>query len=484
MNGGYFTLYSGFRREIMTFNLIKFLFQNRKKRKRATKMSNTLTEDEPGLGKNYFKIILLFCISFLEASEFSFMSSTSEKEGDLDLSFINMEWGERKKSTSLSRSLETSQITYMVSFMKPEDKPYEDSAIDSNATSLIIRSFMSIEGPGNPKTRVGSILHGSPVTRPTTAICPRSDDRNIAILSLSGRGIRGIIELNILERLEKETGKHTAELFDLVIGCSIGGKIAALLTLKDPKTGRALYDAKTLKALLLAEYAQAFEKKTRTLSGILGEKYKTTPLKQMIYKITGHTLLRDSVIPTLLTASNIHGKDSIKVFSSVNADGTTVQDAILATFASPDLFKSHKIGEEEYIESDINGNDTVAIGLDQAKRIFPSVRNFIVVSLGTGIFPDEGESRVSSRRKSCSAIVSPIIGYSCNGVDCFIERSLDKTLNIQKFRFNPIIRGKQVELDSVIPEDLKRLDDSVTALWEDKKNDIDHLKLMLVNLHD
>ena len=43
------------------------------------------------------------------------------------------------------------------------------------------------------------------------------------VLCLDGGGIRGLIQLEMLSQLEKATGKRVTELFDFIIGTSIGG---------------------------------------------------------------------------------------------------------------------------------------------------------------------------------------------------------------------------------------------------------------------
>ena len=57
------------------------------------------------------------------------------------------------------------------------------------------------------------------------------DDRPRRLLSLDGGGIRGLITLGILERLEgllrQRTGKSLPEYFDYIEGTSTGAIIAA-----------------------------------------------------------------------------------------------------------------------------------------------------------------------------------------------------------------------------------------------------------------
>lgn len=49
------------------------------------------------------------------------------------------------------------------------------------------------------------------------------------ILCLDGGGVRGLVQIEILRQIEKKTGKRITELFDWIVGTSIGGIIALAL---------------------------------------------------------------------------------------------------------------------------------------------------------------------------------------------------------------------------------------------------------------
>src|SRR5690349_5193892 len=79
------------------------------------------------------------------------------------------------------------------------------------------------------------------------------------VLTLHGGGIRGIINARILQELEEKSGKPITELFDYIIGTSIGGIIAAGLTVpSDEDKTKPKYNASYMVNLLEKEARTVF----------------------------------------------------------------------------------------------------------------------------------------------------------------------------------------------------------------------------------
>ncbi|MBP9752397.1 MAG: patatin-like phospholipase family protein [Proteobacteria bacterium] len=325
-------------------------------------------------------------------------------------------------------------------------------------------------------------------------LCPESLDRvkfcetlispinSIRILVLDGGGIRGILELYFLALLEEETKKHTTELFHMMGGTSVGGQITALLNIKDSQTGKAKYSARFLLDYYLKHYPKVFQTKWHTLFGLTGEKYKTTPFKKLIDNLAGNILYQDGVIPTFATAYDLtsDGTSKLKVFSSKDKEKLSVKDVILATTAAPGYFKSHKASNNhEYMDGGIVANNPSLVGINLAYEHFSNFSKVVLVSLGTGFFPDSKEKYSSLRHVALWNIAKKIPHYFLRGQQEVVEESLQYRPDVIRFRFNPTIQGKSIRLDKISPEIIARLKEAALHSWIENREKIDELKRLL-----
>jgi hypothetical protein len=86
--------------------------------------------------------------------------------------------------------------------------------------------------PSLPRTPASAAAGGEaapPLLPLARAPPPHVPSRGLRILSLDGGGIRGLLMLEALRRIEAGTGRRAHELFDLVVGTSTGGVIALAL---------------------------------------------------------------------------------------------------------------------------------------------------------------------------------------------------------------------------------------------------------------
>ena len=67
-------------------------------------------------------------------------------------------------------------------------------------------------------------------TNPPSFVTGTPDQRGVRILTLDGGGVRGLVTLTILAQIEKVTGCQIKDMFDMIVGTSAGGLVAAALS--------------------------------------------------------------------------------------------------------------------------------------------------------------------------------------------------------------------------------------------------------------
>jgi hypothetical protein len=161
------------------------------------------------------------------------------------------------------------------------------------------------------------------------------------ILSVDGGGIRGIIPLACLVRLESKLGRPSREIFDLVAGTSTGAVIAAGIALGVGARGLlALY----------REFATAAFQRVPWWEIVLNRgnhRYRLDFVAGLLSEMGADLPLNDLPIDVLLTGKNTRtGRTD---FFVRDQDGNArlwgdlpLRDAVLASVAAPTYFPPHR----------------------------------------------------------------------------------------------------------------------------------------------
>lgn len=227
------------------------------------------------------------------------------------------------------------------------------------------------------------------------------------ILALDGGGIRGIVTLGFLEKIESILARRhphiedfrLCDYFDLIGGTSTGSIIAALLAV-----GMKTSD---IKEKYLDLGGKIFGKKKGLLSFLTkAEKYDSSPLKNELYKFFGDMPLGDQ--ENIKTGLCIVAKraDTFSTWPIINhpdgkfyASNATIplKDAVRASTAAPTYFIPEviNIGDEElgtFIDGGVSlaNNPALQLFLVATLKGFPfhwktGSEDLLLVSIGTGI---------------------------------------------------------------------------------------------------
>ncbi len=199
------------------------------------------------------------------------------------------------------------------------------------------------------------------------------------ILSLDGGGIRGVATIKFLEKLEETIGKRVCDIFDMFIGTSTGGIIAAaigLLKLKCSEVAK-LYSYENANEIM---DISIFDK-------VLGlkqtkPKYDGKGKRRVLKKYFKNKLLNDAEKPLLLVTYDVE-KRSSKVLKSYSEEKVLALDAVDSTSAAPLYFPTVKVNEKWLIDGGVIANNPTMCGFAEGYKIWNKA-NIKILSVGTG----------------------------------------------------------------------------------------------------
>lgn len=160
------------------------------------------------------------------------------------------------------------------------------------------------------------------------------------ILSIDGGGIKGIIPLHALVRLESHSGKACNDIFDMIAGTSTGSVIAAGLSLG--------ISARGLLAMYRNLAEQAFQRLPiwQILLTLGNHRYRVDFIADTLDELGADRPLNSLPNDIMITAKNTRtGRTNFFVRDNPNNAsrwGTmSLKDAVLASVAAPTYFPAH-----------------------------------------------------------------------------------------------------------------------------------------------
>jgi uncharacterized protein len=305
------------------------------------------------------------------------------------------------------------------------------------------------------------------------------------VLSVDGGGIRGVIPAMVLAELEERTGRHTADLFDLIAGTSTGGIIACALTVPGPGGGPR-WTANDLVDLYLTEGPRIFHHSIgRQLSsglGLLDEKYDARPLEQALDTFLGDAMISDALTDILVTAYDLEHRKPF-FFKTDRAKVVAQHDwpmkaAARATAAAPTYFEPEKLtadGETFALcDGGVFAANPAMCAYAEARRRHPRAE-IRLVSLGTGQLtrPLHYED---VRGWGLIEWARPLIDVVFDGVSDATQYQLEQLLPVEDYtRFQTELIGASDSLDNANEINLEHLQDLARKLIGEQSADLDRL---------
>ncbi len=253
---------------------------------------------------------------------------------------------------------------------------------------------------------------------------PLSDGRR-ALLCIDGGGIRGLIPAIILKDLERRLAvlgktKPLHAYFDLIVGTSTGGIIAAGLTAPHPSAAdRPAMSAGELVDLYNRRGGEIFSRskfrnirevfRTWNIEALSQEKYSAERLEELLDEHLGDVRLRDALTNVVITAYDVRNRvtaylrggpniNDLDYSKDENDEATPpfthanyfFRDAARATSAAPTFFEPEPVSDlrskkvRTLIDGGVFANQPAVCGLAQAIALEWPANTVSMLSLGTG----------------------------------------------------------------------------------------------------
>ncbi len=317
------------------------------------------------------------------------------------------------------------------------------------------------------------------------------------VLSISGGGVKGLAPTKVLQQFVHESGKSIHELFDFIVGTSIGGILATALTVKN-ENNTAKYTPEDMVDMMVNEAQNIFPHtivNTNMLYNIAFPKYTREGIDDLLEAKLGNATFRDTTIP-ILTVSYSLDKDGPRVWSTFKAQDDLhnyyLKDAAGATSAAPIYFPPKNTtapsGEVYHdVDGGIFANSPTLIGIHALKQAEQNAQiegsgceKIIVVSLGTGRFKDKPiPSSIDNNFGMYSWFTThDLIGKMMKGVeltDAIVSQNLFKVI-----RINPELDARFYDMDN---SDLSHMQDFNKTMAMNLKENIGLAKVISQTLN-
>ncbi|MFZ4813830.1 MAG: patatin-like phospholipase family protein [Phototrophicaceae bacterium] len=231
------------------------------------------------------------------------------------------------------------------------------------------------------------------------AATPKKTTPNrVAILSIDGGGIRGILPAIFLAEVERRTGKPIASLFDLIAGSSTGGMLALIANIPN-EIGQPLYRADQF-ADLYTQRAKVIFSRTRweailAMDNWSQRRYPNTGIAETLEDLFKELRLNQAVTDVLVTSYDIERREPVFFRSyfarQFEAENFLMRDVIRSTTAAPTFFEPAKIphpeAADEYyalVDGSMTAINPAMCAYIEARDMFPHADEIVLVSIGTG----------------------------------------------------------------------------------------------------
>ncbi len=337
------------------------------------------------------------------------------------------------------------------------------------------------------------------------------------VLAIDGGGVRGIIPARVLAALEAASGRPVAELFDLLVGTSIGGLAALALTMPGPD-GAPAHTPDSATRLLAGHKGEIFPGSDMSMPHAVADarrlvatmartglaatgrhrdrgnaRYSPEPYEAALVDFFGDTRLSDAITPIVVTAFDAL-RDRPVHLRSVDAAADAAFDlpmavAARAATAAPTFFPPMTVNwggrQVVLLDGGVFANVASLVGYAEARRHATArgrpADRILLVSLGTGRrlgSPDRAADDFA--RRNWVALGERLMRAAQAGQEETYDRLLRDLLGDDYVRLQPVLPDDtDFGMDDASDERLSALVTIADRFVADRLDEIERLGALL-----
>lgn len=228
------------------------------------------------------------------------------------------------------------------------------------------------------------------------------------ILSIDGGGLRGLVPVMILQKIEALTGKRIQDMFHLVAGTSTGGLIACGLSVSDDGKN-PLYTLQDIANVYINRGKDIFPPDPKGILGIIDKvdsvfspNYSPKGLDKVLYDMFGTRTMQNCTLPVMACSYDLKNNEPVffkSRYTQNNCNVAPLRDVCRATSAAPTYFPAfnmhYDLKDRVCVDGGVYINNPGMAAVSEAskfgkdpyyKRPDFEFSDIYMISLGTGTY--------------------------------------------------------------------------------------------------
>ena len=278
------------------------------------------------------------------------------------------------------------------------------------------------------------------------------------VLAFDGGGVRAIMGVYFLKKLEEESSKSIFNSFDLFIGTSAGATNALMLGMNGCKIEdlEKFWTIENLKKIM----NQSFIDKTSIFQ--TRPKYSNDGKKEILGNFFQNKKIGESLKPVVVTAYDLEARKPI-LLSSYSDPNVLAVDAANASSAAPIYFPTASMEDGRWlIDGGIATNNPSLIGYVEAKKLF-FTNNIKVLGIGAGLNKRKIRGKNSRNWGALGWLRHDILGIM---LESSLQNEILKELIGEDYlRINSAIGDVNRRMDDISDRNLSKIRNLAEKWW-------------------